>query len=101
MRVFASDDFVEKRSERIHVAHRGDRLPTDLLGRRVSRRQSLMLSQSHFERQLVSGDQFCDPEVEQLRFAIFGYKNIPGLQVAMHDEVLMRKLDGRADLQEQ
>src|SRR5690606_34121454 len=46
-------------------------------------------------------EQLGDAEVEQFRDAVFRDENVGRLQVAVHDEVLMRVVHGRADLLKQ
>ena len=46
-------------------------------------------------------EQLGDAEVEQLHRAVGGHEDVVGLEVAMHDEVLMRVTHGRAHLQEE
>ena len=46
-------------------------------------------------------EQLRDAEVEQLRRAFGRHQDVGGLQVAVHDQVLVRVLDGAADVEEQ
>jgi hypothetical protein len=46
-------------------------------------------------------DQFCDSEIQQVRFAVFAHKNVSRFQIPVNHQVLVSELDGRAHLKEQ
>ena len=46
-------------------------------------------------------EQLGDAEVQQLHRAVGGHEDVVGLEIAMHDEVLVRVAHGCADLQEE
>ena len=77
---------------------RGDHVAAHLLGARVRRRHDAVLGMRDRERvrRLAGVEQLGDAEVEQLRHALRRDQDVVRLQVAMHDQVLVRVVDGRA-----
>lgn len=80
---------MQQQTERVHVGRSRDVLAADLLRTRVLRRH-------HGESRLrvlsviaIGRNQTCDAEVEQLHRSVRSHEDVRGLQVAMHDEVLM------------
>jgi hypothetical protein len=59
------------------------------------------LTRGCFFQRTISGEQFGDSEVEQLRLAVFIDQNIARLEIAMHNSPAMRRFDPGTDLQEE
>ena len=57
-----------------------------------------MIDQGGVERVSIVAQQFSDAEIEQFRLALVRYQNVGRLQVAMDDQIAMRKMHGAADL---
>ena len=92
-RAGSGQQFVEQYAQHVDVARGGDGLPADLLGTRVIRRHQPKIRLRDGQRvmsRLAFVQQFGDAEVEQFGHAIGRDQDVRGLEVAMHDEILMR-----------
>ena len=103
VRTQAGQQLVQNDAERVDVARGRDRPAENLFGARVLRReQPVVHARERHRRSCFAGvEQLGDAEVEQLRRAFRGHQDVRGLQVAVHDQVLVCVLDGAADVEEQ
>ena len=93
VRAVTRQELEENDAERVDVGRGRDRIAADLLGARVLRR--------HHARRRDFGtfrptEHLRDAEVDELRHAVAVDEDIARLEVAVHDEVPMRILDGGA-----
>ena len=98
----AGQQLVQDDPERVHVARGRDGFPPHLLGAgvfRVSARKSVAV-RSGVDAFALRLQQLRDSEIEELGLPCRD-ENVLGLEVAVHDEVRVRVLNGRADLAEQ
>ncbi len=85
-------------AERVHIGRGGDGPAVDLL------RRGELRGQHPFARRAALGlalQQLGDAEVQQFGLAPVRHEDVPGLEVAVHHQVLVRALHRGADLQEQ
>ena len=96
----AGEQLVEQDAERVDVRRRGHRLAADLLRARVFRRHQLQPRRGRRERlpAELRVQQLGDAEVEELGRAVGHHQHVGRLDVAVDDQVLVRVLDGGADL---
>ena len=96
----AGEQFVEQHAERVDVGGRGHRLAANLLGAGVFRRHQLQAGRGRRERlaRELGIQQLGDAEVQQLGRAIGDHEHVGRLDVAVDDQVLVRVLDGGADV---
>ena len=96
----AGEQLVEQHAERVDIRGGRDRLAANLFGAGVFRRHQLQPGRGRRER--LAGElgieQLGDPEVQQLGRAIGDHEHVGRLDVAVDDQVLVRVLDGRADV---
>jgi hypothetical protein len=96
-RAHAGQQLVQHDAQRIDVGRGRHRVAAQLFRRGIVRGQQLRLG-----RVLVAGgEQLGDAEVEQFRRAVGGDEDVRRLQVAVHDQVLVRVLHRIADRREQ
>ncbi len=98
----SAEQFVEQRSELVHVA--GDRgaRPAHLLRRGVARRKKTVLRGGAFDIEASGhGERLGDAEVDQPGQAVRIDEHVRRLDVAMQDEVAVRVLHGFADAEKQ
>ena len=103
VRLPAREQLVQHDAERIDVARGRDAAAAHLLGARVLGGHEPHLGSGLRGRlgRAVGLEQLGDAEVEQLRHARGGDEDVAGLDVAVHDEALVRVLHGAADLPEE
>ncbi len=88
----ARQKLVKQHTENIDIARGGDRLPSNLFRARVIRGHHPKIVPGHRERMLSDlpfVQQFRDAEVQELGDAGRGDQDVGGLQIPMHDQVLM------------
>ncbi len=96
--MLAASQLVEDHAEREYVGGGGHRLAADLLGRGIGRRHQVRGG----EREVVAAvEQLGDAEVEQMRPALGIDQQVRRLQIAMHDQRLVRRLHRFADARDQ
>ena len=95
------EQFVQHHAEREHVGQRGDALCEKLFGRGIQRRHGGAGALGERGRRVGFTQQFGDAKVQQFHLPFGVDQNVRGFEVAVHDEVLVRVLDGREHLQEQ
>ena len=102
-RSLAGQQLEEQNTQGVHVTDRGDRLAADLFGAGVLRRQRPRPAGDRIacRTETILAQQLGDPEVEQLRATILGHQDVAGLEVAMDDQILVRRSDGIAHLAKQ
>jgi hypothetical protein len=98
VRLHAGEQLVENQPERVDVAGGSQRIATHLLRARVCRRHH---AESGARHRLVRGghgwiEQLGNAEVEELDLPGRRHQNVPWLQVAMQDQVLMCVVHGGA-----
>ena len=103
VRPMTRDELVQNHAQRVDVARRRQRVAAHLLRARVVERHHPLLEP---RQRRVGGrerrvEQLGDAEVEQLHAAGRVDDDVRGLEVAVDDEVLVRVLDRRADVEEQ
>ena len=103
IRQAAGEQLVEQDAERVDVRRRGHRLAADLLRARVFRRHQLQPRRGRRQRlpAELRVQQLGDAEVEQLGRAVGRHQHVGRLDVAVDDQVLVRVLDGGADVAEE
>ncbi len=101
MRGQASEQLVQKRAERVDVAGRRHRQAAHLLGTGVLGRQRPQQRERGHVAAALSLEQPCDAEVEQARHPVARHEHVAGLEVAVHDQVLVGVLHRPAHLDEQ
>ena len=89
----SDQQLVENDAQRVDVGRRGHRIAANLLGRGIRRRQK-QLEPGRFGSAGLGLEKLGDAEVEQLHFAGTRNEDVRRLQVAMHDERLVRVLGG-------
>ena len=97
VRLAAREQLVEDDAERVHVGRGRDAAAAHLLGARVLGRHEPQLRpvvRSRVASRAVGLEQLGDAEVEQLGHAVGRDEDVAGLDVAVHDEVLVRVLHG-------
>ena len=100
-------ELVGERSQGVHIGRRRHGLTANLLGRGVLGRHRSAAETG--ERRVGAGpvlrcllmEDLGDTEVEQLDLSVGRHHRVRGLQVAMHDEILVRILNGVAHRGEQ
>ncbi len=94
----SAQQLVEQHAEHVDVAGGRDHVATHLLRARVRGRHDAVLGMRDRERRrrLACVEQLRDAEIQQLRHALRRDQDVVRLQVAMHDQVLVRVVDGRA-----
>jgi hypothetical protein len=102
----AGKQFEQQAPERVHVGPCvGVRFPIELLRGHVLRgAQNRSARGLRAARQRPAPDRFCQPEVDHLgnRSPVrFRHQNVVRLQVAVHDSLVVRVLNGRAHAPEQ
>ena len=95
------EQFVQHHAEREHVGQCGDALCEKLFGRGVQRRHGCAGALRERGRGVGFTQQFGDAEVQQFHLPFGVDENVRGLEVAVHDEMLVSVLDCREHLQEQ
>ena len=96
------EQLVQHRAESVHVGRRRHRLAANLLGADVVRRHHRAARAHRVESgQCVTVQQLGDSEIEQLGNAVRGHEDVSRLDVAVHDQVLMRVLHRVAHVAEQ
>ena len=100
LRTLAQQQFVQQHAQRIHVRRGGHRAAVALLGRGVARGEQAETAGAVVELVL---QQLGDAEVQQLERAVGGDQQVGRLDVAMHDQHPMRRIDrlGRGQQQAQ
>ena len=96
----SGEQFVQQHAEPVDIRHRRHSRAAKLLRAGVLRCQHLGAEHRRHRVALVL-QQLGDAEVEQLRHAVGGDQDVRWLDVAMHDEVLMRVGHGGAHLAKQ
>ncbi len=99
-RVRVAQQLEQQQPERMHIGRGGDRFAAQLLRGGVGRGQRW----TEVARQRAVAplaDQLADAVVEQLGRAGVGDHDVAGLDVAMHQQALVRVGDGVADVREQ
>ncbi len=99
VRKSAREQTEENDSERIDVARGRDRVTAHLLGARVLGSENAVHRRGALLRRYVQ--KLREAEVQELGDAAFRDEDVSRLEVAVHDEVLMSKLDGGADVEEE
>ncbi len=98
----AGEQLVEQYAERVDVGRGRHRIAANLLGAGVLRRHQLHAG--HRRRVGVARhlrvQELRNPEVEELRRSVHRHEHVGRLEVAVDDQVLVRVLDGGADLPE-
>ncbi len=99
----AGEQLVQNHTERVDVGRSGDGIAAKLLGTGVIRRErALPRLGDVFRNPHRHGIQkFCDSEIEQHRYAFGCHQNVRRLEIAMHDQALMRVVHGAAHADEQ
>ena len=99
----AAGQLVEHDAQRIDVAGDADRLAGDLLGCGIGGRQAPAGDLGQLMVGLLAGvvEQAGDAEVQQLGRAALVEHHIAGLEVAVHDQLGVRMLDGACHLDQQ
>ena len=93
---------VQQQAKGVDVRGRRYRLAQQLLRRRIrGRHDDGALARQAVRRRALSIDELRDAEVQQLRHALVGHEDVRRFDVAVHDQVLMRVVDRRADRLEQ
>ena len=92
------EQLVEEDAERVHVGCGRDRLSAHLLRARILRCHGAMKGSGEQRRlaQQLGLEELGDAEIEELRGAVGRHQDIRGLEVPVHDEVLVGVLDGTA-----
>ena len=90
----ACQQFVEDHTQRKHIAQRVDPLAAELLRTGITRSQQCALSYLS----LRIAHQFGGAKIEQLDGAVRGHQYVGGLEVAVDNQVPVRKLHGLAYL---
>ena len=101
VRQAAGEQFVKDDAERVDVAARVDRLPQKLLGTHVGPRAHEL---ARLRDRVVRGEVVSDPgdsEIDHLRPPILVDEDVAGLQVTMHDAVVVAVGDRVADHSQQ
>src|SRR6185437_879316 len=91
---------VEDQAERIDIRGRGDGFAQQLLGYRVLRSERMGACQRQI-RSILTFEELCDSEVEELHRAVARHEDVARLDVPMNDQVRVRVADGRQDIQEE
>ena len=98
----SGEQLVEQDAQGVDVRRRGDGLAPNLFRTGAVRRHgSGPQRRRGGEKARVVAQQLGDPEVEQLRRAVFSHQDVGGLQIAVDHQVLMRELDCGADAAEE
>ena len=90
--------FVKHDAEEVDVACRRHVFAFELFGARVLGSHQPHRSHCLFAGRYVRVHQFSDAEIEQFGGIVRAYKDVTGFDVPMNDQVLVRVLDGVADL---
>ena len=100
--MLSREQLVEDDSQGVDIARGGHGVPVELLRARVVERHRphIRLCQHRLRRGLRV-QELGDPEIQHLGRPVRGHEDVAGLQIAMHNEVLMRVLDGPAHDPEQ
>ena len=102
VRQAAGEQLVEQHAERVDVGGRGTASPRTCSGLAYSGVISCRPAPSaRASGRRARVEQLGDAEVEQLGRAVGGHQDVGRLEVAVDDQVLVRVLDGRADVTEQ
>ena len=103
VRLAAREQLVQHDAERVDVARGRDAAAAHLLGARVLGGHEPHLGAGLRRRlgRAVGLEQLGDAEVQQLRHPGGSDEDVAGLDVAVHDEALVRVLHGAADLPEE
>ncbi|MEC9374163.1 MAG: hypothetical protein VYC34_09980 [Planctomycetota bacterium] len=95
VRPVAAEQLVQKDAQRVNVALDIDGVAADLLGTRILRRHhTKMGSRDRPDMGEFGIEKLRNAEVEKFRFALRRHENVAGLDVPVHDEILMRVVDG-------
>ena len=96
----AGEQFVEQHAERVDIRGGGHRVAANLLGAGVFRRHQLQPGRGRRERlaRELGIEQLGNPEVQQLGCALSDHEHVRRLDVAVDDQVLVRVLNGGADV---
>ena len=97
----ACDQFEQDHAERPDIAGRGEWLLPQLFGAGVGGRHRGEAGLGAVGRSAIGLQRTGDAEIQQARFAIAAHENVGRLQIAMHDQVLVRGLHARTHLAEQ
>lgn len=100
-RPFSGEELVQHSAQHVDVGRRGHRLTPKLFGRRILRRQRAHVRCRLIGQRLLGLQELRDAEVQQLHLADPRDEDVRRLQVAVHDEGLVRVLGGVAHDAEQ
>ena len=89
----------EQEAQLIDVRGGGDRLSADLLGGGAGGGQGQ--ARGGFGRRGPGLEELRDAEVQELDLALGSHQEVRRLEIAMHDEIAMCRLDGARDLDDQ
>jgi hypothetical protein len=101
--LLARQQVVQQHAERVHIGDGADPFAAHLLGARKARSPEALV-QPGLVVELASPlgiEQLRDAEIEQLGRAVGRHQDVGRLDVAVDDQVLVRVLNGRADLLEE
>ena len=96
---FSTKQFVQDQAERVHVAGGSYGHATQLFGTGVFGRECTQLGHAFAAR--IRRIQARDAEIQQRRRAVAAHHHVGRLQIAVHDQVLVRKMHGGTQLLEQ
>jgi len=102
-RRIAGQQAVQKRSQGVDIAGRGDGLAQNLLGTGVLGRHGPRFGhrQARGLGRMLWREDLGDPEIQQLGHALGGHQDVAGFQIAVHHQILMGVMHRRAHLLEQ
>ncbi len=94
VRALPGEQLVQHRAERVDVRGRGHALAAHLFRRGVLRRHHAPVRERRFRiRGALVAEQLRDAEVQQLHDAGIGDEDVRGLEVAVHEQILVRVHD--------
>ncbi len=96
----SAQQFVEQHAQDVDIAGGGDRLTAYLFRAGMIRGHDANVGLRHRQRvprRLPIVQQFCNAEIQELRNAGRGHQDIRGLEIAMHDEILVGIMNRRAN----